>query len=104
MLKFKIGDTVKIIAGKDKGREGKIEKILVDEKKAIVPGINLYKKHVKGFGDVKGGIYDIPRALGFGKIELVCPRCKKVARVGFKFAGEEKIRICKKCGKEIGKV
>ncbi len=104
MLKFKIGDTVKIIAGKDKGREGKIEKILVDEKKAIVPGINLYKKHVKGFGDVKGGIYDIPRALDFGKIELVCPKCKKVTRVGFKFAGEEKIRICKRCGKEIGKV
>ncbi len=103
MLKFKIGDTVKITAGKDKGREGKIEKILVEAKKALIPGINLYKKHVKGFGDVKGGIYDIPRALNFGKIALVCPKCKKVTRVGFKFAGEEKVRICKKCGKEIGK-
>lgn len=103
MLKFKIGDSVKITAGKDKGREGKIEKILVDAKKALIPGINLYKKHVKGFGDVKGGIYDIPRALNFGKIALVCPKCKKITRVGFKFAGEEKVRICKKCGKEIGK-
>lgn len=103
MLKFKIGDTVKITAGKDKGREGKIEKILVDVKKALIPGINLYKKHVKGFGDVKGGIYDIPRALDFGKIALICPKCKKVTRIGFKFAGEEKVRICKKCGKEIGK-
>lgn len=103
MLKFKIGDSVKITAGKDKGREGKIEKILVDAKKALIPGINLYKKHVKGFGDVKGGIYDIPRALNFGKIALICPKCKKVTRVGLKFAGEEKVRICKKCGKEIGK-
>jgi large subunit ribosomal protein L24 len=101
MLKFKIGDTVKITAGKDKGREGKIEKILPNEEKALVPGVNLYKKHVKGFGDVKGGIYDIPRALGFGKIALVCPKCKKITRVGFKFAGEEKNRFCKKCGKEI---
>jgi len=101
MLKFKIGDTVKITAGKDKGREGKIEKTFPSEGKALIPGVNLYKKHVKGFRDVKGGIYDIPRALGFGKIALVCPKCKKMTRVGFKFAGKEKTRICKKCGKEI---
>lgn len=101
MLKFKIGDTVKITAGKDKGREGKIEKILSAEGKAVVPGVNLYKKHVKGFGDVKGGIYDIPRALGFGKIALMCPKCKKMTRVGFKFAGDDKVRFCKKCGKEL---
>jgi len=101
MLKLKIGDTVKVTAGKDAGREGKIEKILVKEEKAIVPGVNLYKKHVKGFGDVKGGIYDIPRPLGFGKIALICPKCKKITRVGFRFAGKEKVRICKKCGKEI---
>ncbi len=101
MIKFKIGDTVKITAGKDKGREGKIEKILPTEEKVLIPGVNLYKKHVKGFGEVKGGIYDIPRALGFGKIALVCPKCKKITRVGFKFAGADKVRICKKCGKEI---
>lgn len=101
MIKFKIGDTVKITAGKDKNREGKIEKILLEEEKAIIPGVNLYKKHVKGFGEVKGGVYEIPRALGFGKIALVCPKCKKMTRVGFKFAGEEKVRVCKKCGKEI---
>lgn len=101
MIKFKIGDTVKITAGKDKGREGKIEKIYSTEAKALVPGVNLYKKHVKGYGDVKGGVYDIPRALGFGKIALVCPKCKKITRVGFKLMGEDKNRICKKCGKEI---
>lgn len=101
MIKFKVGDTVKITAGKDKGREGKIEKTLPKEDKVIIPGINLYKKHVKGFGSVKAGIYDIPRAMGFGKIALVCPKCKKVTRIGFKFAGDEKNRFCKKCGKEI---
>jgi large subunit ribosomal protein L24 len=101
MMKFKIGDTVKITVGKDKGREGKIEKILLKERKVAVPGINLYKKHVKGFGDVKGGKYDIPRPLGFGKIALVCPKCKKITRIGFRLSGNEKSRICKKCGKEI---
>jgi large subunit ribosomal protein L24 len=101
MIKFKVGDTVKITAGKDKGRDGKIEKILPEESKVVVPGVNLYKKHVKGFGDVKGGVYDIPRPLGFGKIALVCPKCKKITRIGFKFAGDEKVRICKKCKKEI---
>ncbi|HET7099270.1 MAG TPA: 50S ribosomal protein L24 [Patescibacteria group bacterium] len=101
MLKFKIGDTVKITAGKDSGREGKIEKVLPKEEKVIVPGVNMYKKHVKGVGDVKGGIYDIPRALGLGKIALICPKCKKQTRVGFIFAGDEKRRICKKCKKEI---
>jgi large subunit ribosomal protein L24 len=101
MLKFKKGDTVKITAGKDKGREGKIEKVLLAESKVVVPGVNLYKKHVKGFGDVKGGVYDIPRPLGFGKIALICPKCKKMTRVGFSLAGTEKVRICKKCKKEI---
>ena len=101
MMKLKKGDTVKITAGKDSGREGKIEKIFPAELKALIAGVNLYKKHVKGFGEVKGGIYDIPRPLSFGKIALICPKCKKITRVGFSFAGKEKVRVCRKCGKEI---
>lgn len=100
-MKFKLGDTVKITAGKDEGRTGKIEKVLPKEEKVIVPGVNIYKKHVKGFGDTKGGVYDIPRALSLGKIALICPKCKKQTRIGYKFAGEDKVRICKKCKKEI---
>ena len=101
MLKFKKGDKVKITAGKDKGREAEIETILFKERLAIVPGVNLYKKHVKGVPGQKGGIYDIPRPLPFSKFMLVCPNCKKTTRVGFIIEGKEKIRVCKKCGKEI---
>ncbi len=111
MFKFKIGDTVKITAGKDHGREGKIEMLLPIGKASgpkglrpggvIIPGVNMYKKHVKGQGDNKGGVYDLPRPLGLGKIALLCPKCKKITRVGFKFVGKDKVRICKKCGKEI---
>lgn len=101
MLKLKIGDTVKIVSGKDKGREGKIEKIFSKEQKALVPDVNIYKKHVKGYQGQKGGIYDIPRPLSFAKIALICPKCKKVTRVGLKDLENEKVRMCKKCGKEI---
>jgi len=101
MLKFKIGDTVKITAGKDHGREGKIDLVMPKEEKVVIAGVNMYKKHVKGQGDNKGGVYDLPRPLGLGKIALLCPKCKKLTRVGFKFVGKDKVRICKKCGKEI---
>lgn len=101
MFKFKVGDTVKITAGKDKGREGKIEKLLLKAKKIVVPGVNLYKKHVKGSQGQKGGIFDIPRPLDLGKVVVICPNCKKATRIGWKLVGESKVRICKKCGKEI---
>ncbi len=101
MLKLKVGDTVKITAGKDKGREGKIEKIFPKQTKALIPGVNIYKKHVKGSQGQKGGIYDIPRPLDFAKIALICPKCKKITRVGFKIIEKNKSRVCKKCNKEI---
>ncbi len=101
MMKFKIGDTVKITSGKDKGHEGKIEKIFFKEQSVIIPTANLFKKHVKGMGERKSGIYDIPRPLPFSKIALVCPKCKKATRVGFRVLEKEKVRVCRKCGKEI---
>lgn len=101
MLKFKKGDSVKITSGKDSGRDGKIEKIYPKKEKALIPGINVYKKHVKGSQGQKGGVYDIPRPVYFAKIALICPKCKKITRVGFKMVGNEKLRVCRKCGKEI---
>jgi large subunit ribosomal protein L24 len=101
MMKFKIGDTVKITSGKDKGREGKIERIFSKEGKILIPTVNLFKKHVKGMGERKSGIYDIPRPLPFSQIALICPKCKKPTRVGFRVLEKEKVRICRKCRKEI---
>lgn len=101
MLKFKVGDQVVVTAGKDKGRDGKIEKIFPKSARALIPGINLYKKHVKGVQGQKGGIYDVPRPLPFSNIAVICPKCKKPTRVGFKVLANEKARVCRKCGKEI---
>jgi len=101
MVKFKTGDKIKILAGKDKGREGEVEKVFPKVFSLLVPGVNIYKKHVKGMPGKKGGIYEIPRPLSFSKVGLICPKCKKVTRVGFKLMDLEKIRVCRKCKREI---
>lgn len=102
MMKLKIGDTVKITAGKDKGREGKVEMVLPKRNAVVVPEINMYKKHVKGQqGGIKAGMYDIPRPLNVAKVALICPNCKKQTRVGTEMNKETKVRVCRKCGKQI---
>lgn len=101
MQKFKVGDTVKVLLGKDKGREGKIEKIFFKKQKVLVADLNIYKKHVKGQSGRKGGVYDVPRPLPFSKIGVICQKCKKTTKIGFKLVGNDKVRICKKCGKKI---
>ncbi|MEK7526310.1 MAG: 50S ribosomal protein L24 [Patescibacteria group bacterium] len=103
MLKFKSGDSVKITLGKDKGREGKIEKIFPKKSLALIPEINIYKKHVKSAltKDKKGGIFEIARPMAFSKFALICPNCKKITRAGFEVKDGKKMRVCKKCGKEM---
>lgn len=99
--KFKKGDKVKILLGKDSGKEGTIEKVLSKDRRVFVGGVNLSKRHVKKMGQTEGGIIDIPKSLDISNVGLICPNCKKVTRIAFKIEGKNKIRICKKCKKEI---
>lgn len=101
MQKIKKGDKVKVLIGKDSGREGSVEKVLGKENKVIVGGINIYKRSIKKMGDTKGGIIDLVKPVDISNIVLICPNCGKPARVGFKVEKGDKIRICKKCKKEI---
>jgi len=101
MLKLKVGDKVKVLSGKDKGRDGEIEKIYPKKALAVVPGVNIYKKHTKGFEGQKGGIYEIPRPIALSRLMLICPKCKKAVRVGFRDLKDTKVRVCKKCKSEI---
>lgn len=102
MKKLKVGDLIRVTIGKDKGREGKIEKVFPKRGAVLVPGLNLYKKHVKGVGgQTKGGIYEIPRPLQISKVALICPKCKKTTRVGLKIINKQKVRICQKCKRQI---
>ena len=100
-MKIKKGDKVKIILGKDRGKEGKVEFVMAKKEKIFVGGANLYKRHVKKVRDIEGGIIDIPKSMDISNIGLICPECKKVTRVGIKMEGATKMRVCKKCGKEI---
>lgn len=101
-MKFKVGDTVKITLGKDRGKTGKIEKVLPKSQAVIVTGLNLYKKHLKARGEGKpGSLVDLPRPLTLAKISLICPKCHEVTRIGFEGQAKKKIRICKKCTKPI---
>ncbi len=100
-MKIKKGDTVKILLGKDRGKEGKVEFVAGKKNRVFVGGANLYKRHVKKQGTLEGGIIDIPKSLNISNVVLICPDCKKTTRVGFKLVGNEKVRVCKKCTKEI---
>ena len=97
-MKLKKGDKVKILAGRDSGREGVIERVYDKTNKVIIPEINKFKKHVKKSEQMpQGGIVDVPRPIDVAKLSLICPKCGKVARVGYEVKKGKKNRICKKC-------
>ncbi len=101
-MNFKIGDTVLVTAGKDKGKSGKIERVLPKESKVVVAGLNMYKRNQKSAGTNKpGGILDIVKPLPVGNIAFTCPKCKLTTRIGYVIAGKEKNRVCKKCGQVV---
>jgi large subunit ribosomal protein L24 len=101
-MKIKKGDKVKIISGKDKGREGQIAKVFTKSNKIMIPGLNIYRKHIKKNEQMpKGGVVELPRPINVSKIMLICPKCAKATRVGYQIEGKKKFRICKKCESKI---
>lgn len=101
-MKLKKGDEVKVVLGKDKGKVSKIEKILPKEEKVLVSGVNQYKRHVKGKAQgQKSEIITLTKPLPVASVALICPKCHKITRIGFKFEKNKKERFCKKCDKLI---
>ena len=101
-LHIKADDTVIVLSGNDKGKKGKVIAVSVEEGKAIVEGVNVQKKHVKPRKQGEaGGILDVEGAVYASKLQLFCSNCDKGVRVGYKTENGKKIRVCKKCGKEI---
>lgn len=97
-MKIKKGDKIKVMAGKDKGRGGKVERVYLKQNKILVPGVNLYKRHIKKSDQApQGGVVEVPRPLDIAKIALICPKCGKVTRVGYISEKGKKLRVCKKC-------
>jgi len=101
-MKLKKGDSVLIISGKDKGRTAKILKSLVKERKILVEGMNLKKKHVKPKKEgEKGQVISVATPLPASNAKFLCPKCGKATRVGYAITGDKKFRICKKCKSEV---
>jgi large subunit ribosomal protein L24 len=102
MLKIKRDDEVIILAGKDKGKRGKVRKVL-DNDKLIVSGINMVKKHTKPNpqAGVAGGIVEKEAAIQVSNVGIFNPSSKKADRVGFKIEGDTKVRIFKSSGEVI---
>jgi large subunit ribosomal protein L24 len=99
-MRIKNGDKVQLMAGKDKGKSGKVIQVFPQLEKVVVEGVNLSKKHVKSKQGAKGQIVEFSAPIAVSKVMLICPKCAKPTRVGAKVVGGEKVkrvRICKKC-------
>jgi len=100
-FKIKKEDTVQVIAGKDKGKRGRVLRILRDKDRVMVEGVNIVKKAQKRRKQQdRGGIMEVEAALHSSNIMIVCKKCGPT-RIGYKIDGTEKIRVCKKCGEAL---
>ena len=101
-MNLKTGDKVVVIAGKDKGKEGLIKKILKADNKVIVEGINIAKKHVKPTGQSAGSIEEIELPIHASNVMIVDPKTKKGTRIGHTVdKNGKKIRISKKSNESL---
>ena len=103
-LKIQRNDTVQVMTGseKDKGRQGRVLRVFPGEDKLLVQGIRVIKKNVKPNPqrNIKGGVAEQEARIHVSNVMLVCPDCGP-SRVGFRFEGETKVRVCRKCDKAL---
>ncbi len=102
-LRIKRGDKVVVLAGKDKGKMGKVLKVFPEKNRAIVEGINLVKKHFRRRSENEpGGIKEIPAPIHISNLALFCPNCNRGVRFGVKILEDKsKVRICRRCNRQI---
>lgn len=98
-MRVKKGDTVVVLSGKDRGKQGKILGTVPKEEKVVVEGLNMVTCHVKPRRQGEtGGIVTREAALNVSKVQVVCPKCGKPTRVGYRFDSDgKKSRVCKRC-------
>lgn len=99
-------DTVIVVTGKDNGKKGRVLKVLPEKNRLIVEGINLIKRHTRPNPqkNIKGGIVEREASLHASNVQLVCPECSKMTRIGRKILADgRKVRICRKCDGVVDK-
>lgn len=96
-MKFKKGDTVIVTTGKDKGKEGTVERVYKKTNKLLIPDINVYKKTVRKNEQMpQGGIIELPRPIDASKVMLKDPKTGKPTKIGFEMKDNKKVRVAKK--------
>ncbi|AYF92349.1 50S ribosomal protein L24 [Apilactobacillus bombintestini] len=99
---IKTGDKVRVISGKDKGKEGTVTKTIASKDRVVVEGINMVKKHQKASqANPQGGINDVEAPIHVSNVMLIDPSTNEPTKVGFKFENGKKVRISKKSNKSI---
>ena len=97
--KIRKGDTVEVLAGKDKGKRGEVVRVNLKKEAVIVSGVNIVKKAMKKRSQQdQGGIAEVEAPLNISNVGIVCKKCGKPVRIGYKIDGDKKVRVCRKCG------
>ena len=101
-MKIKKGDRVRVLTGKDRGKEGEVTRVIPSAGKVIVDGLNVAKKHQRATrATMQGGIIDKEMPIHVSNVALLCSSCG-ATRVGYRFAPDgKKVRVCRKCGADI---
>jgi large subunit ribosomal protein L24 len=96
--RLKKGDTVKVIAGKEKGKTGKIQSTIPDRERVVVEKVNLIKRHKRPDAKGKGGIVEKEGPIHVSNVMYLCDKCGTGVRIGHKILDDgKKVRVCKKC-------
>ncbi|MCC6799260.1 MAG: 50S ribosomal protein L24 [Anaerolineae bacterium] len=106
MQRIKKGDTVEVIAGKDKGTRGDVLRVIPKKDRVVIERVNIVKKHQRpvqaGRGQVQPGIIEFEAPIDLSNVMLVCPQCEARTRVGYRINEDgRKVRVCRKCGQDI---
>lgn len=101
--KVRKNDTVQVLAGRERGKQGKISRVLPKEQRVVIDGVNIRKRHTKPRRQgEQGGIIEFPAPLHISNVAVVCAKCGRATRVGFReLADGTKVRYCKRCDEVI---
>lgn len=99
-MKIRKDDTVMVLAGKDRGRKGKVHRVIPEENRVIVAGVNVIKRHTKPRGVARqAGIIEREAPIHISNVAVICGKCSAAARVGYRVLPDgSKVRFCRACG------
>ena len=100
-LKVKKGDKVVVITGRDKGKQGEILKVMREDNRVLVQGVNIVKRHQRQAMGVEGGIISKEAPIHVSNVAHIDPRTQKPTRVGYKMDGDKKVRVARRSGESI---